>query len=310
MNALEWTLVSILLVTGITVGALVATGIISHKKASTKLGVITIAKNESMVIREFLKHYQRQGVDHVHLINNGSTDDMVDIVKKEFQHFVSVWELHEPAKQVEHYNTVYEKVRHGYEWMAVVDVDEYMFGVQEPLKDYVMKQDKLDYISVEWTMFGSSGHVTQPDSVVEGFIHRAEGKKDENVKSVFRTSHVYELIMHDHKRVSKTRSREHVKPDDPEIRLHHYPIMSWEYFKTVKMTRGDADRKSSNIRNRHYFDSYDAPCTIKDTTLSDLPYLQQQEQPVMHSQHLQEHTPQTPIDPPELDPFAEIESLE
>jgi hypothetical protein len=44
------------------------------------LSTLSIAKNESMVIRDFIKHYQEQGVDHMYIIDNGSTDDTLDLL--------------------------------------------------------------------------------------------------------------------------------------------------------------------------------------------------------------------------------------
>ena len=43
-----------------------------------KVGLMAIFKNESMGIREWINHYQWQGVDNILLINNDSTDDEID----------------------------------------------------------------------------------------------------------------------------------------------------------------------------------------------------------------------------------------
>jgi hypothetical protein len=42
------------------------------------------------------------------------------------------------------------------------------------------------------------------------------------------------------------------------LHLNHYAIQSYNWFKHVKMTRGDATSiRQDNVRNEHYFKSYD-----------------------------------------------------
>ena len=53
------------------------------------------------------------------------------------------------------------------------------------------------------------------------------------------------------------------------IKLNHYPIQSLDFFKEVKMTRGDATVEN-NIRDLNYFESYDKGTIYKDGTLKNL----------------------------------------
>jgi hypothetical protein len=55
------------------------------------------------------------------------------------------------------------------------------------------------------------------------------------------------------------------------IHLNHYPIQSLEYFKKIKMTRGDAGyHGSENVRNMEYFQNYDKDQTFKDELLKNI----------------------------------------
>ncbi len=41
------------------------------------LAILTIMKNESLNVEEWISHYIWQGADHLFIIDNGSTDDTV-----------------------------------------------------------------------------------------------------------------------------------------------------------------------------------------------------------------------------------------
>lgn len=56
-----------------------------------------------------------------------------------------------------------------------------------------------------------------------------------------------------------------------KIRLNHYRIQSFEYFKNVKMTRGDVSvQTNENIRDLKYFEHYTKVATIKDDLLKQI----------------------------------------
>jgi glycosyltransferase involved in cell wall biosynthesis len=234
------------------------------------LSVLAIAKNEGMVVEEFIQHYKEQKVDHVYLIDNGSTDDMVEKLQPFVnQGYVTVWSLPEPQKQMVHYNAVYPYIKSNTKWLLVADVDEYLFGVKQPLGDFVLETDELCF-RVDWTIFGSSQLRQQPKLIRKNFIHRQSTEFNNECKAMFQTDYVSNLNIHTHKYTASIPPKT-VKPLDSELRLHHYAIMSWEYFETIKMSRGDA-MTVVNTRNKDYFERFDLNCTTIDTTLSELKY--------------------------------------
>ena len=44
--------------------------------------IVSVFKNESHILEEWIQHYLRQGIDHIFLTDNGSSDDYMDILKK------------------------------------------------------------------------------------------------------------------------------------------------------------------------------------------------------------------------------------
>jgi len=244
-----------------------------EKENHYDLGVLVIAKNEHMIVREFVEHYKQQGADHIYLIDNGSDDDMLDRIKDYIQsNYVSVYDRPQKHMQAPHYNDVFNKViKHECEWVAVVDIDEYAYGREKPLRDVLMgpESDEIDYYHLPWTMFGSSGYDRQPDKIRKSFVWRKQGKSP-TTKAIFRSTAVTVLFLHDHTRTPEARYV-YTPEDDAPIQLNHYAIMSREYFETTKMTRGDADNSNhDNVRDWEYFARYDSDMTRKDTRLADI----------------------------------------
>lgn len=252
----------------------------SYKNNNYFLATLTIAKDESMIIKEFIDHYKSQGVSHMFIIDNGSTDNMNEIIEPYIEEgFVTLFIFPEPYKQIDHYNKVYREIKNFCEWLAVVDVDEYVFGVEDSIEE-LLKYDKdfinVDYIVLPWIMFGSNGHDLQPENIRKGFIKRKSleecrnNPRFDNQKSLFKTKVVDSLKVHIHDIIDKSSCRIIEAPLN-KLRLNHYAIMSWEYFSKVKMTRGDVSTMDSNsIRDRTYFDIYDSDTDIYDTALSDI----------------------------------------
>ncbi len=234
------------------------------------LAALTIAKNESMVIEEYLQHCQSQGFEHVFLIDNGSTDDMVARIQPFIKSkFVTLFPLPEPSAQIKHYNTVYQAIRNRCVWLAVIDVDEYVYGTYARLADMLKREFAgYDKIHIPWLMFGSSGLRQQPASVRKSFTRRAS-QVSRVFKTVFRTNRIHQLAVHDHETDPTAERCLSIFAPYSQIRLNHYCIMSWEYFEKVKMTRGDVSDSNLNThRTVEYFNSYDALSDRNDTTLA------------------------------------------
>ena len=249
---------------------------VSINKKHLKFAVMAIFKNEAMGIREWIQHYQWQGVDEILLLNNGSTDNW----KEKIQGLknLTVLDAPKPHAQLENYNKI------GIPWLksngvdvvAVLDLDEYMFGkdgkiLGEHIQEAFNGSESPSIFTCPWTMFGSSGLDKQPESIRKEFIWR---KKHipflyrefciQLKKSVFLLKDLEELDVH----IPVVVGNSIACPKG--IQLNHYAIQSKEYYEKVKMSRGDV--KSAvyqNVRDWKYFEKYDFN-DEKDTQLRDL----------------------------------------
>ena len=236
------------------------------------LSVLTIAKNESMVIKEFIENNKWQGVDRIYLIDNGSTDNMKEVLQPYIDDgYVHYYYLPEPYQQESHYNKIFPTIKNRSKWLAVIDVDEYILGTQKPFRQYLEEDfENEKYIEIYWTMFGSSGHEKQPDSVRESFTMKSDGSHHNLMKYVCKTRYVEKVDVHHAHTASSVTQKKSIEHSANTIRIHHYCVMSKEYFMKVKATRGDAVYKGV-VRNEAYFHMMSDPCNkIEDTTMKDI----------------------------------------
>jgi len=239
------------------------------------LSVLSIFKNETMNLKLWLEHYLWQGVNHFYLIDNGSDDNPLSILQEYINNgIVSYFYLPERHKQTEHYRYVFDNqdLKNKTTWLAVCDLDEFFFGVDQKLITKIKSLDNyFDYIICNWKMFGSDGLETHPADIRTSITHCAK-KLWEETKYIFKTNVVKnssQIGTHKLKNISYINNNR-IRIANQLIRLNHYPIQSLEFFQKVKMTRGDADNASSdNVRNMNYFKRYDYN-EINDETLKNI----------------------------------------
>jgi hypothetical protein len=240
-------------------------------KTNLRVGLMAIFKNESMGIREWIEHYVWQGVDKILLINNNSTDNWKAEIKGLEQHLTLKNGLKKHAQKY-YYNKLGQPwcKEHNIDILIVLDLDEYMFcknkkNLKENLQDIFSKANRPSEIRVNWTMFGSSGHSKQPESIRKSFTMKKNGI-DKNIKSIIWVKDLNKDGFRIHCHSIKGKS---IKL--PSIfKLNHYAIQSKEFFKKVKMSRGDASNpKTEHIRDWAYFKRYDFK-DRKDIQLKEL----------------------------------------
>lgn len=239
-----------------------------------KLGLLAIMKNEAMNIEEWLSHYEWQGVEQVYLVDNGSTDDTVARAQPWIDKgFVRLVSRPRPYKQTRHYRYITKKydIWSQVEWLMIADLDEFWFckdGTKLP--DALDEYDNFDVIYANWTMFGSSSLKDHPKGIRENLVHRSRGVFGSNeTKWIVRSSAApHPRMLGIHKIFGCDSAR--TISDNQRFQLNHYAIQSEEYFRAVKMTRGDATTSTLNsFRDMAYFERYDAPCTEMETLLAD-----------------------------------------
>ena len=232
------------------------------------LCIVAIFKNEGHALHEWIDHYLKEGVDKFFLVDNGSNDgyDIQEYIEK------GIVELEiNPKKhaQVELYNYYLKKAKQ-YKWVMVVDLDEFMYARNgyKTIKDYLRSiKPEVDQIKVPMKYFGSSGHIKQPKSIINGFTKRRylHDVRDNipdftDVKSIVRGKSLIHLGVHVHQinnsivitpkkeisilNIFETISEKSLKTC--HLHLNHYSVQSWEFYKNVKMKRKSAYAKNGD----------------------------------------------------------------
>jgi hypothetical protein len=223
-----------------------------------KLAVGAIFKNESNSIKEWVKHYLYHGVDHFYLIDDTSTDTYLEEIQEYIDSGLITlfrsenWGYYY-GRQADMYNKfILPKFREKeMEWLLMVDLDEYMWCPNYiDLKVYLYSSVKIGEIQVEHTIFGSNGHIKQPNGIVKNFTRRGEQPTSipGNRKYFANSSYNFtSLNVHDAMFVNKEEELNNfILLDKQYYIMNHYSCQSKEFWNLIKCTRGDSD----SYRNR------------------------------------------------------------
>lgn len=235
-----------------------------------------IFKNESHAIVEWIEHFLYQGAEHFYLIDNGSNDDYYSKIEKFIKNgIVTLFNEKRSYAQVESYNDHLLNIsKKETKWIGIFDLDEFPYAqhhynISDVLK--LKKYKNISQIKCPWLVFGSNGHIKQPSSIIDGFTKRADYSKPHLLvtKTIVRTADLitFNVHMHSVKGITiygttgitlqgNTITESIV--DSFDIIINHYQIQSFDFFKSVKMVRGDVLSKKLRIkRTTEYFKKYD-----------------------------------------------------
>ena len=262
--------------------------------------VLAVFKNESHIIEEWIEHYKSIGIEKIYLLNDLSTDDFLSKIQKYIDSkFVELKNVavEDNDKQMvwrqRHlYNKYYGKILSETKWVAVLDLDEFLYSpINKNINEILKKYDNSSFqeIIVDWYLFGSSGYDEQPKSVVESFVKRGEKVAREysfsqdgyeacwRCKSFAKTQLMTSLCHHFNfyycfgKRDYTTEGRYFDNfnlnvSDLGGMYINHY-LQSKRYYST-KRKRGSCNNTQNIVRNKIMFDLLDKN-EIEDTRLKD-----------------------------------------
>lgn len=240
------------------------------KQPSWYLSVATAFQNEGPYLEEWLAFCMLEGVEHVLLYDNGSSDNPRHVLEPWIEiGFVELfdWPLHwKSGAQIQAFQDALTKLRGRSRWTAFIDIDEYLFSptgstVAEVLRQY---EDHAGVI-VNWQCYGTSGHKHRPNGLtIESYTRRARTNwaRNQRVKTIvdpslaiepqsahlFRVEDGHALVTDDFKPISV------IRKSNGRRRLRHLaawlPYLPFDpYSKTEPLVR----RVSvSNLRINHY----------------------------------------------------------
>lgn len=261
-----------------------------------KLGIAAIFKNEKPYIVEWLAYHRLMGVDQFFIADNISDDGSTELLTN-LDEAGLITRVPFPTKdgkgpQVPAYNQILEKFGSKVDLLAFIDADEFIVPAQgdsiRPALESLAKDDSIGAIGVNWSIYGSSGHMEFMDKpVIERFTYRARQTTGVNrhIKTLVKPAFC-EKMLNPHK-VVLTKGR-YVKAsgdsfdfyeknihgssefiDWEPLRINHYVIKSFDEFKNRKQRRGRGTTTQS-LRKDVFFKAHDMnhePCRIMEQFL-------------------------------------------
>ena len=262
------------------------------------LVILAIFKNEKGAMKEWLEHHIGHGVQHFYLIDDGSTDNPEEILKAYIDEgIVTMYDptpRNVPYRQAGMYKKVFSDIYAKNEsyWVAIIDLDEFLYSPKEKdIKKILEQHEDLSVVGVNWLIFGSNGHESQPKSIIQSFTRRAQENPNKYIKlieqykvlkwsertngdwqkSIVNTKFKVEQVDVHESDVEGLIDNLSVKryPHDPPLIINHYIVQSKEYFTKVKATRGDVNNwVPENGRDEKFFKMCDIN-DEEDTRLRD-----------------------------------------
>jgi hypothetical protein len=237
------------------------------------VSILAILKDEAPNMEEWLCHHMAIGVDHFFLYDNGSTDELHDVLKPYVDHGV-VTTVYFPMRglQRDANNHVVRFFGDTTEWIAYVDIDEFLVPENdESISDVMARYPDAEQVLVSRKEFCYSGNRTP----VEGLVTEAYREYSENVprmgtsqvlaKPVVRPRGMARVGIHNaltvHGRTvnsaGQATDEEATVIEDPSyanLQMNHYFTKSWEEFQ-AKRTRATT--------STHAFQLPDVPFDIE-----------------------------------------------
>jgi hypothetical protein len=192
------------------------------------LTAVCAFKNEAPYLDEWLAFCAGEGVDHVVLYDNASTDNPREVLKPWIESgFVELhdWPIHwKSGSQTKAFADALRRLAGRTKWAAFIDVDEFLFSptgkrLPEILKEYETHAGVI----VNWQCYGSSGHKRRPAGLtIECYTRRARTgwARNHRVKTIvdpslaiepqsahlFKVRHGHALVTEDFKAIRVVRT--------------------------------------------------------------------------------------------------------
>lgn len=261
--------------------------------------VVATFKNESSIISDWLQHYLHEGADHFYLIDNGSMDDYLKEVQRFPQEMITIIrDSSSPRMGLQDAlmkKYIAQNIINDAHWVLVVDIDEYVYplALSSCIVDVLVAQSEtVSRIWLPWKVFGSNGHLVQPqEGIVSGFTKRKAveytvtpsvlgyGKSFTRVKdklhmsthscgngdpAMFYSNGSQMLYGNEHSKIILREEETRLQP----LQLNHYMFQSRDYYQKIKCSRGGGQSGRVSKYTMEFFDKHEPHANaIEDTGL-------------------------------------------
>jgi len=256
------------------------------------VAITSIQRNRNPWIVEWLAFHLLMGFTKIIVYVHKSDDGMTETLNRLMPHYpIEVFIIHDVENpQLAVYQHSWTQNKDQVDWMAFIDGDEFLFSPQqaassdpahwnigEILSRYADKE--ISALGVFWMTYGGNGHVDEPAGlIVENYprhSHPTEAKFNWSFKSIVKGGQ--DIVIQGQPHLFATRQGtfdERLRPlnfltwNDADrgsgfepsreiLRLNHYSVQSWEYFKKTKQSIGFADINPNGFRPDRWYHELD-----------------------------------------------------
>lgn len=139
--------------------------IIFNKRENIKVAICTIGKNENLYVKEFINYYFKLGVDKIIIyddndLNSEKISDMIDFQHKKFVKIYETKKINIPY-QFQAFTDCYEKYNSIFDWIIMIDMDEFLYIKNDRLKNYLLNPVfiKCDIIKIHSVLPTDNNHL-------------------------------------------------------------------------------------------------------------------------------------------------------
>jgi hypothetical protein len=241
-----------------------------------KLAITSIQRNRGKWIVEWLAFHMLVGFEQFYLYAHKTDDGMTEtLVKLARRYDIKVHQLgDQPQPQLLAYQHAYAAYGESADWMAFIDGDEFLYPtacghMAEALAAF--DATAMSALAVNWRCYGSNGHVVDPDGLVMQDYprhSRADFLPNRHVKSIMRGgqtmqvrgAHLFDTALGTFDTLGRpvTQGWMFENPATYEVlRINHYAVQSFDFFRRTKQNIGAADGNPNLIRPDTWFHELD-----------------------------------------------------
>ena len=128
----------------------------SKKADNLKVALCTMGKRENLYAKEYVEYYYNLGLDQIFIYddNDPNTEKISDTIEDKYKQFVTVFEniKGKIKNQGDAFTDCYQRNKDKFDWILMVDMDEFLYIINDTLKDYLANNnlDKCDFIKFHW----------------------------------------------------------------------------------------------------------------------------------------------------------------
>jgi len=235
------------------------------------LAICAIVKNEAPYLQEWIEWHKNLGVEKFYIYDNESTDNTKKILASYIESGLVDYVYWKGGRQqLPVYDDCLEKHRLEANWIAVIDLDEFIVPMKDKtIPDFLKRFENFSAVEINWLVYGSSGaKEKEPGTIMERFRQHSlfENVLNRKIKTIVNPRRVFNFIgAHEASRIcgriadshgnAITRNYHERQPQHDVIRLNHYATKSYDEF-LKKRARGSARGDVKRLQLK-YFNQFD-----------------------------------------------------